>query len=172
MPEKISLIRDVRTIKSIALQCIEDHLSLEEIINHLIKGNGKERYNASWILSHAIEKSPAIVNDKHHRAFLNTIQSSQEGGVRRNIIRIWQFAIPISEQLRLDVINLAIHLLSDAKQDLAVRVFSITVLEKHLPYMPEIKDEVLFMLEREYYNASASFKVRADRFIKAANKLH
>ncbi len=172
MIDTIEKIRDVKTIKYLAKLCIEDNETFDSVLNCLVKGKGKERYNASWILSHAIENSHDIVSDAQHSLFLESIASTQEGGVRRNVIRIWQFAIPKSEQLRFDVINLAINLLSDTSQDLAVRVFSITVLEKLLPSMPEIKDEILFMLEREYLNASASFKVRADRFIKAANKIH
>lgn len=171
MLHSIGNIRDVKVVLSIANQAIEEPVVLEELLSILIKGKIREQYIASWILSRAVELNSDIFNESAHNTCLKAISTTKEGGTKRNLIRIWQFSIPESESTQLEVLDKALNLLSDGSQDLAVRVFSITVLERLLKYFPEIKEEVIFLLEREYSQASPSFKVRSDRFFKAASKL-
>lgn len=163
---------DGKTVKYLANTCIDDTMLLAELFQFLMKGSFRERFNASWILSHAVEKQPEILNDNHHASLILCFKTNKEGGIRRNLVRNWQYSIPEDQQLKCDIIELAFESLTDMSQDLAVRIFSISVLEKLLKFMPEIKDEVLFVIEKAYSSAKPSYRVRADRFIKAANKMH
>ena len=171
MLSSIGNIRDVKTVKAIAKQAIEDRAILDELLHFLLKGQKREPYIASWIISHAVEIQSDIMDDTAHEICLTSIRQTNEGGIKRNVIRVWQFALPTNETLQMEVLETALTLLSDMQQDLAVRVFSITVLEQLLQAFPEIQEEVGFLLEREYAQASPSFKVRTDRFFKAVAKL-
>lgn len=164
-------IRDVKSVVAIAQEMIQHRQVFNDIVRAIDKGSQREQYIASWVLSRAVEIQPAIMDDITHQTCLNGIVRNPEGGFRRNICRIWQFALPESEDLKMQVLETALNLLSDYKQDIAVRVFSITVLENLLKYYPEIKEEIGFILEREYEQASPSFRVRADRFAKAVKRL-
>ncbi|MFM6984602.1 MAG: hypothetical protein ACKOXF_10755 [Chitinophagaceae bacterium] len=171
MLSAIGNIRDVKVVVAIANRAVEEEEVLEELLSILVNGITREQYIASWILSRVVEIEPDILNESAHNACLKIIHTTKEGGIKRNLIRVWQFSMPESEAIRLEILDLAFKLLSDTAQDVAVRVFAITVLEKLLRHFPEIKEEVLFLLEREYPQATPSFKVRADRFIKSAGKL-
>jgi hypothetical protein len=171
MLSAIGNIRDVKTVKAIAKQAIEDRIVLEELMQFLLNGQLREAYIASWIISHAVEMHPEIMDDKAHELCLSCLRQTNEGGIKRNVIRIWQFTLPTDETIQLEILDCAMNMLSDLQQDLAVRVFSITVIENLLKTFPEIQEEVGFLLEREYAQASPSFKVRADRFFKAVAKL-
>lgn len=171
MLSAIGNIREVKVVVAIAKRATEEDEVLEELLSILMNGTSREQYIASWILSRAVEFKADLFNESAHNACLKVINSTSEGGIKRNLIRVWQFSIPQSEAIRLEILEQALKLLSDTGQDVAVRVFSITVLEKLLRYFPEIKEEVLFLLEREYPQATPSFKVRADRFFKLARKL-
>jgi hypothetical protein len=171
MLHSIGNIRDVKTVLAIANQAIEDSDVLDDLLSILIHGKIREQYMASWILSRAVELHSEILHESAHTTCLKAINATKEGGIKRNLIRIWQFSIPESESTQLEVLDKVLNFLSDGSQDVAVRVFSITVLERLLKYFPEIKEEVIFLLEREYSQAKPSFKVRVDRFFKAASKL-
>lgn len=164
-------IRDVKVVVALAHEIIDQRQVFDEIVRAIEKGSKREKFIGSWVLSRAVELQPEIMDDAAHLTCIRSIEINHDGGLRRNICRVWQFALPQSEALQLKVLELAIHLLTDYNQDLAVRVFSITVLEKLLKFFPEIKEEVIFILEREYNQASPSFRVRANRLIKTANKL-
>lgn len=171
MFERLANIRHVNVVKELALKCSDDVGLVDELIEILVNGKGREIPVASWVLNHAVEINPGILNDKRHKHLIDVASASDSGTIKRNLIRNWQFSIPEDESLKFDVIELALKFLNDRKQDLAVRVFSITVLENYLEFMPELMNEVLFILEREMPDASASFGVRAKRFIKKAERL-
>ena len=164
-------IRDVKAVIALAQEMIAHRDVFDEILEAIEKGSKREQFIGSWVLSRAVEIQSDIMNEAAHQTCITCIEKHQEGGLRRNICRVWQFALPQSDALQMKVLDLAIKLLTDHQQDLAVRVFSITVLEKLLRFFPEIKEEVIFILEREYDQASPSFRVRADRFFKAAKRL-
>ena len=164
-------IRDVKSVVALAQEMIQDRHVFDDIVRAIDIGSQRQQYIGSWVISRAVEIQPGIMDDNTHQICLNGIARNKEGGFRRNICRIWQFALPDSEDLKMQVLETALNLLSDHKQDIAVRVFSITVLENLLKYYPEIKEEVGFILEREYDQATPSFIVRADRFAKAVKRL-
>ncbi|MCC6818726.1 MAG: hypothetical protein IT245_07540, partial [Bacteroidia bacterium] len=171
MLSRLSEIRDVKQIKKLAQFCAEDKKGLSTVLKRLDQGVGREKAIASWILSHAVEINPKCLNDKQHALLIELVKSNTLGTIRRNIIRVWQFSFPQIEDLKIKIIDLSLQMLSDLSQDLAVRVFSITVLESYLEFMPEIREEVIFLIERESPNPSPSFSVRANKFIKSSNKL-
>ncbi len=164
-------IRDVKSVVALAQEMIQHRHVFDDIVCAIDKGSQRQQYIGSWVISRAVEMQPDIMDDITHQTCLKGIARNKEGGFRRNICRIWQFALPDSEDLKMQVLETALNLLYDHKQDIAVRVFSITVLENLLQYYPEIKEEVGFILEREYDQATPSFRVRADRFTKAVKRL-
>lgn len=167
---ELGQIRDIKAIKAIANACQNDIVLFEGLCEKLISGNDREKNMASWTITHALEKYGDLAEDRHHRIFLDTINSTKSGTLKRNLIRNWQFISAESDALNMEIIETVINHFTDRKQDLAVRVFAITALERQLDFFPEMAAEVLFHIEREMPQASPSFKVRADRFKKAARK--
>lgn len=60
--------------------------------------------------------------------------------------------------------------LLNKKNDVAVRAFALTILEHLISSIPELIEEVLFLIEKEKSFANAAFLVRSNRFEKTAKK--
>lgn len=156
-------------IYSIAQDVSNDEIAFTKLINLIGNKEYRVSYNASWTASHAVEINPNIISEKHHKALLETIQNISIGGIRRNIIKIWQH-IDIPESQVSDIVDLALKCLSDPKEDIAVRAYAITILQNCLRYIPEIKEEVMFILEIQMPHFGPACMARARRFIKRARK--
>ncbi len=169
MLEKLRQRIGIKIVREIANVACFDESVLDAICKYASHSESRVVYNASWIISHAVDIDRNILSYKHHRYLLNALGKTEIGGVKRSLIRVWQFII-IPETILPKVTDYALKFLSDPKEDIAVRAFAITVLENCLKSIPELKDEVLFFLERELLFAGPAIQVRAKRFIKAANK--
>lgn len=169
MLEKLRQRIGIQIVKEIANEACVDECVLDAVCKYTSHSDARVVYNASWIISHAVDIDGSILSYKHHRSLLNALGSTETGGVKRNLIRVWQFII-IPETILPEIADFALKFLADPKEDIAVRAFAITVLENCLKTIPELKDEVLFLLQRELQIAGPAIRVRANRFIKAAVK--
>lgn len=81
--------------------------------------------------------------------------------VKRNVVRVLQF-ITIPEHLHGDVMNLCFDLLADPNETVAVRVFSMTVLDNLSKTYPEIRQELKAIIEDQLeQGCTAAFRARA-----------
>lgn len=168
----IDTLRNTRSkaiIYSIAQDISIDNSAFTELVKLIKSKEYRVSYNASWAASHVVEINPNIVSVKNHKFLLDAINNETIGGIRRNIIKVWQH-IDIPESQVSDVVDLALKCLSDPKEVIAVRAYAITILENCLRYIPEIKEEVLFVLELHMPHFGPACMARARRFIKTARK--
>lgn len=86
--------------------------------------------------------------------------------VKRNVIRILQY-VDIPESLHGDVMNTCFDLLADPNETVAVRVFSMTVLDKLSAQYPEIRQELQVIIEDVLeQGCTAAFRARARMVLK------
>lgn len=171
MLENIGTIRNAKLIKDIAKQCSGDEVLFDELFHKLIHGTDRERKMASWALSTAIEYNPACISDGRHAELLEFLKTENRSTIVRNVIRAWQFAQPQSKELQGRIVEYALGKFFDSKNETAIRVFSITVLENYILLFPELAREVAFQLEKELPHAGAAFTVRGKRYLKKFQKL-
>src|SRR5690606_33277873 len=93
------------------------------------------------------------------------------GTIIRNVVRTWQFAIPSDKEVSFQIVEYCLSKLTDIKQEIAIRAFAITVLERHIESIPELKEEVVFILEKELPHATPAFLARARRYLQKVEKL-
>lgn len=86
--------------------------------------------------------------------------------VKRNIVRVMQ-NLEIPEDLHGDVMNICFDLLADPNEAVAVRVFSITVLDNLSKHYPEIRQELVAIIEDQIeQGCTAAFRARAKTVLK------
>ncbi len=121
---------------------------------------------AAWVLS--------VVAEKHYELakpwLPQMIAKMQEPGVhvavKRNVVRILQF-LEIPEELQGDVMNVCFDMLADPKETIAVRAFSMTVLANLSKYYPDIKQELIAIIEDQLeQGASPGFIARSKKLLK------
>src|SRR5690606_22067506 len=102
-------------------------------IQELVEFIGTEKkelvQRAAWILSYVADAHPEAVSPYLPKltAYLN--DSSAPVALRRNVMRILQF-LPIPENIHDSVLHYAFTFLQDEKETVAVRVFSMTVIQR------------------------------------------
>ncbi len=172
-------------------QDIQDYLDAghsrvirDEIINYVGKSAAKMktlmsfffhdewRYNqrAAWPVLHISLKEPQLIKP-YLAKLVSNLDKPKHDAVVRNTIRIFE-DIHIPESVEGPLMDKCFAYLIDRKQAIAIRCFSMTVLGKIVDKYPELAFELKDILENELtYDASAGFKSRAKRTLKAISKL-
>jgi len=89
---------------------------------------------------------------------------------KRNTVRFFQ-EIEIPEALWGEVADVCFKFLENGEEAVAVRVFSMTVLLGIVKKVPELKDELKFLIEDQLPYGTAGFKHRGKKTLKALDKI-
>jgi hypothetical protein len=139
-----------------------------ELISLFLSGPYRITQRAAWPIRVAASREPALV--KPHLSHL--IKFLQKAGThpaaRRNILGILaEVDIPGKYGSRL--IEFCFSTLTNAKEPIAIRAFSMTVLSRITHPYPEIQRELIIVLEDLIPYGSAGLRSRAVKTIKALN---
>jgi hypothetical protein len=131
------------------------------LVNLFLKDEYRVVQRAAWIVS--------IVADNHSELIVPHLATmmkrmQQQGlpiAVRRNVVRVLQ-NVNIPEKLHGAVMDACFGFLSDPKETIAVRCFSMTVLANMAKNYPEIKGELQTVIENVLqHKTSAGLRARA-----------
>jgi hypothetical protein len=162
-------IRSVINIKEIAKRASVDAALFNELFLSIKNEDERIAYNASWAAGHLLQKYTNYNLDNYLPILIVTASNTSKGGLKRNIFKIIHHVrIPIDYQY--DCADLAMNSLLNPKEDIAVRAFALSILENLIPSIPELIDEVFFIIEKEKLFATPAFVVRSIRYEKAAAK--
>lgn len=101
---------------------------------------------AAWVLSYVAEKHPGLVQPHLEKMVNRMGDAGIPAAVKRNVVRVLQF-MPIPENLQGPVMDYCFRFLEDPKETIAVRAFSMTVLANLAQQYPEIKNEIILLIE-------------------------
>lgn len=134
-----------------------------------LQGPYRLTQRAAKPLIYCAEQNPELV--KPYLNQLLKIVSHQDVAVsiRRNIVRLLQF-VDIPGNLQAKAISICFGLLTDPKETIAVKVFSMTVISNLERQHPPLAKELVSILESQLPYASAAYRSRAKR-IMARHKL-
>ncbi len=90
--------------------------------------------------------------------------------VKRNTLKILQF-VDIPEDLLGITADICFRLLNDGKEPIAVKVFAMTVIFNIVKKYPELNEELKISIEEQMPFASAGFKSRGNKILKALLKM-
>ena len=169
MPMNIEEIKNVKGIKKLADMAFIDSELFEVLFQGIKSNNERIAYNSSWAAAHLTEKNKNCEIKRFFPDLIDTAFKTAMGGVKRNIFKIVQQVI-IPVEFQLECADLAMNALLNKKNDVAVRAFALTILEHLISSIPELIEEVLFLIEKEKSYANAAFLVRSNRFEKTAKK--
>lgn len=173
MDEILSRLKQSRNavnIKRIAADCLEDPKGFESLIKLIGGKDQRIAALAGWAMSHAVGLDKKVLKLPHHKMLVAIASKTDNNAVKRNIMRAWQW-VKLPQELIFDIADIAFRFFSNPAEDIAVRVFSMTVLESCLQFIPEMKEAILFIIEKDLPHGTAAFQVRAARFMKAAGKI-
>lgn len=120
---------------------------------------------AAWPVSYCVIAHPQFIK-KHWAALVKNLQQPNlHNAVKRNSIRLLQ-DIPIPEKYQGSIMDICFNYLQSPTEAVAVKAFSLTVLNNLAKQYPEIIPEVQLILEDQAQSLTAALKVRAREFLK------
>ena len=120
---------------------------------------------AAWPISYIIENHPGLIK-KHMSAVTRALADKNlQDAVKRNLLRSLQHLI-IPKKYTGMIADICFNYISDPEEKAAVKVFSISILEKIVHSFPELKTELNLILETAYEHESPAFRSRARKILK------
>lgn len=142
-----------------------DHKRFAELVKVFLAGPYRVTQRASWPLSYCVEHNPTLIKP-HLKKVLGFLQKQHEhDAVKRNILRLLQY-IAIPKSLQGKTIDLCFHFLTNPKEPIAVRVFAMTVLANLAKENPDLKNEIIPIIEDQLPFGSAGFISRGKKVLK------
>ncbi len=120
---------------------------------------------AAWVVGICVEHVPALA-DPHLRAMINRMQQpGVHDAVKRNVLRILQSRkIPRNIQGR--VASLCFDCLSSGDATIACKSYSMTILANIAEREPDLKRELMLIIEQRLPYESAGYRARAKKVMK------
>ena len=136
-----------------------------ELVKVYLNGPYRVTQRAAWPLSICVEKHPTLIKP-HLKAIVTFCEKpGVHDAVKRNTMRLLQY-VKIPKSLMGKVADLAFGYLSSPAEPIAVKVFAMTVLTHLAEEFPELKNELIPLIEKQMPYGSAGFRSRGMKLLK------
>ncbi len=135
-----------------------------------LKGEYRVTQRAAWIVSHCADNHPDLIKPYLDVMIDRMLEPGMHAAVKRNVVRILQ-DIELPKQLEGRIATICFEMLASAKEPVAVKVFSMTVLANIAEQEPDLKNEIRILIEQQLPTGSAGFRSRGMKILKRLEKL-
>ncbi len=120
---------------------------------------------AAWPLSQCVRQHPDLIKPHLKKIIVNLREKGLSDAVKRNTLRLLQY-IQIPEKLQGLTFDICFALLQHTKEPVAIRVFSMSVLANLTKAHPELKRELIAIIEAQMPYGSAGFVSRGKKVLR------
>ena len=137
----------------------------DELLNLFLNDEYRVVQRAGWPISNLVIAYPQLIQKHFTKLLQNVKKPGIHDAVKRNTVRLLQ-DITIPERFHGKVMNLCFDYIISPSEKVAVKAFSLTILEKLAMRYPEIKPELKTIIEDRWDFETAAFKSRAKKILK------
>lgn len=142
-----------------------DPNKFSQLVNVFLEGPYRVTQRIAWPLSYCVQKNTALIHPHLSQIIKFAQQPNVHDSVKRNVARLLQFIeIPTKHQGK--VVDLCVKFFSSKNEAIAVRVFSMTVLANLAKKIPELKNELIPIIEDQMPFGTAAFVSRGRKVLK------
>lgn len=120
---------------------------------------------AGWPISYCVERHPNLIQKHFTKLLRNLNKKGIHDAVKRNSIRLLQH-VKIPEKFHGQVMDICFQYISSPTEAVAIKAFSITVLQNLARQYPEILNEIKLVIEERWDYETIAFKTRAKKLLK------
>ncbi|MFA6455600.1 MAG: hypothetical protein WCW40_02170 [Bacteroidota bacterium] len=142
-----------------------DQKRFGQLIHLLLTGEDRVAVRCAWIISHCADQYPAIVTPWISKLVRRAGEEHVPQAVQRNVARVLQF-IDIPRTHQGSVTNLCFDFLQNPSIPVSVKVFSMTVLSNIAKDEPDLKHEIVLVIEQLLPYGTAGIRSRAQKVLK------
>ena len=141
---------------------------MEELMACFFDEDLRLNQRASWPVGMLVDHQPGLIVP-YLKKMLDNLDTPHHDAVIRNTFRTMQ-NMDIPEEVEGLAFEKAFDFLLDPKNAVAIRVFAMTVCGNIAQKYPELKDELIPVIEEQMPHGSAGFKSRGKRILKELNR--
>lgn len=120
---------------------------------------------AAWPMSYCVIAHPALIRKNFSRLLKNLNKPDLHDAVKRNTMRLLQ-DIDIPKKFQGKVMNTCFRYIASPHEAVAIKAFSLTVLNNLSKCYPEILPEIKLLIEERWDYETAAFRSRAKKILK------
>ena len=140
--------------------------NFDELFNLFLNSEYRVNQRAAWPLSYCVIAHPSFIS-KHFAKLINNLQRPRlHDSVKRNSVRLLQH-IDIPKKFHGKVMDICFGYVSSADEPVAIKAFSLSILQNLSKQYPEIKNEIRLIIEERWQHETAAFHSRARKFLKS-----
>jgi hypothetical protein len=159
--KKQSLMQCNRIVRYIG----KDESRFRKLVKLFFKGDYRLTQHAAWPLSFCIQHHPPLAKP-YFKIFIGQMSGDHaHPAVRRNIMRLFQF-IEIPKSLHGKIMDICFRFISSTDEAIAVKAFSLRILENLSKVYPEILPEIKTIIEARWEFETPAFRSRAKKILK------
>jgi hypothetical protein len=143
-----------------------DQTLFDEFMLLFLGDDNRINQRSAWVVSHCIDNYPWLMKKHLEAMVLNLQKVDLSDAVKRNTVRVLQFA-EIPESLAGLTADICFRLLQSHKEPIAVKAYAMTIIYNLSRQYSELSDELVLTIEDMLPYASSGIKSRAMKIMKA-----
>jgi hypothetical protein len=139
--------------------------NFKELMQCFLDDEYRLAQRAAWSVSWAARKKPEMIIPYIKDLVAQLHRSDVHAAVVRNSVRILQ-EIDIPEKFHGKVMDCCFKFIESHETPIAIKAFSLTILQNLSKKYPEILPELKLIIEERWQHETAAFKSRAKKILK------
>lgn len=138
--------------------------NLKELMDCFLSPEYRVAQRAAWAVRHVAKKNPELIQPYLKDLVAQLVRKDVHSAIIRNAVGILQ-DIEIPEKFHADVMNACFAFVEDPAMPVAIKAFSLTILNNLSKYYPEIKHELKLLIEARMDFETAAFTSRSKKIL-------
>lgn len=142
-----------------------DKKKFAELMGLFLGSEYRVTQRAGWPLSYCGQKHPELITPYFGQLMKMLQKPGVHNAVVRNITRLLQ-DIPLPKKYHGKIMTICFEFVSDINTPIAVKAFSLTILDNLSKDYPEIAPELKLIIEERWEHETAAFKSRGKKILR------
>lgn len=135
-----------------------------ELMKLFLKGEYRITQRAAWPMSFCVIDHPELIAPYFKQIVPLLEKPGVHDAVKRNIVRLLQF-VEIPKKYHGQVMNTCFALVANVETAVAIKAFSLTILDNLSKLYPDIRAELKLIIEERWAHETAAFRSRARKIL-------
>ena len=142
-----------------------DQKKFDELFYLFLNDEYRIVQRAGWPISYCVQKYPGLIKKHFAKLLKNLDKKGIHEAVKRNTVRLLQY-VELPEKFHGQVMDICFRYISSPAEAVAIKAFSITVLQHLAIQYPEIINEIKLVIKERWDYETVAFKTRAKKLLK------
>jgi hypothetical protein len=142
-----------------------DRKRFAELMKLFFEGEYRVTQRAAWPMSYCVHDHPELIQPYFSPLLKNLAKKNLHDAVIRNTVRLLQ-DVDVPKKFHGKLMNICFDFILSNETAVAIKVFSLTILQNLSKFYPEIIPEIKLIIEERWEHETAAFRSRAGKILK------